>query len=1593
MTTNHFYSKILFLRITLLLLFISTFNLQLSAQLSLDWAFGLENINNNSASRFTSITIDNTNHIICTGFFTNGTDLDPSNNNYIVTNSVDIMLAKYDDNNNFIWGFNLGNNDIVTILTVKTDNQNNIYVSGSFHGTIDFDPSANTNTLISNGDDDGFIAKYDINGNYLWAISFGGNDTDDVQDMAVTPQGDIYVTGGFHGTNVDFDPSSGTNYLSSSPSSNSSDDCFIAKYNTNGNHQWAFSIGGSDNDRGDAIDFDNTGHIYVTGHFVGNNTDFNPNPTLSNTLNGNNPLNLFVSKYTTNGDYEWAFNLGGTSSVGNYTKDIMADNLGHIYVAGRFHGTADFDADPINTNMMTATSLDPFVAKYDDDGTHQWAFKISPTSGHCEITTIKTDNNGSIIIAGEMQGSNIDFDPSSNTNSLSGNGLDDIFVASYTTNSNYEWAFNFGGTTNDNALDLLVKNNSLFLGGYYSGSSDFSSSSIPYSINSTGFLTGFLAKYSLLPPPAIFTIIGGGNYCQGGIGLLVELDGSEIGVDYQLQLNGANVGSPVAGTGNSISFGNQTSIGTYTVTASNGSMPTTMQGSVDITLGSSATVDQVPNISVCNGEQVPITTFSSPDWVTYEWANSDPSIGVVANGIGNLPAFTATNNTNTPITATVTVTPNAVPSRFHIIGKNSSTFPGFNTSNNQKTLGTGTNNADMTGISVSSDNRHIYITHNFFNTVSVYETHTQANIAVISVGNQPAGIAVSPDNLKVYVANMNSNSVSVIDAVTNTVVNTIVVGNRPYGVAFSPNGNFAYVTNINSATTSVIDVATETVIATVPVGSFPRGVVVSPDNNYIYVANLGSDNVSVIDATNNQVITTVGVGDGPYGIAINTTGSQVYVSNGNSSPSNPPTISFIDCDVNNNIFVHNTSVQVGTSPQGISVDPVTGLLYVAHYYPARVTIIDPPTASIVSSFTNNLPYEPTSFGNFIGTSQTNCPGTPMTFDISVSPTPSAFNVTGEGPYCIGNPVTLGLDDSDIGINYQVYLNGNTVNSPVSGTGNPISFGTFTIAGTYDIIAENASGCQTIVNAVIEDCYCPIIWTQFINTQVNGSTLEKVSGNNNNFNGAARSTGTLVAGTNGWTSSEVLETNKMRVFGLAQLNNSATFNAIDYAIRLRDNGKIQVLENGTLKGTFGNYATGDIIKIERIGTTIQYFHNANLIYTSTIASTTDLVADASIREIGGTIHNVLVSFGCVNPCATFVINIDAQTDETCLGANDGTIDLSTNSTRITWTWADNSTLNTGNRINLAPGTYNVTATDVNGCTTNASIIINPASNNCTVYVHGTTTLDCDANFFCHSIDAQIAVPNGIEGISFCVNYNPDIIEPTGNVILGNVVLNGGTGGYSIAVTTPGTVQIGVHYTSSAGSYLTGTGNILCVEFRVKHTDLLATGSYPITDCGVIETYNPSINPTIDVFTNADNGALALNGSTADIMNGRLTYRDATNNPIINTGTANIYAKIYANNSSCNNPPAGSIQPISPNSPSTQWGYFQLPMYGEQNVEVVRDLNPTTMVMDVINGADAVLTWQIAAGIHDADIFELISADVNGSGIVTPGDMTWIYQRDG
>ena len=185
-------------------------------------------------------------------------------------------------------------------------------------------------------------------------------------------------------------------------------------------------------------------------------------------------------------------------------------------------------------------------------------------------------------------------------------------------------------------------------------------------------------------PPTAFSVTGGGPYCSGP-GVAVGLSGSQTGVNYQLFIGGSPVGSAVGGTGNALSFGNQTTIGTYTVGATNTTTLCTnnMTGSASITSGSQPTAFSVTGGgSYCSGPGVAVGLSGSQTGVNYQLFIGGSPVGSAVGGTGNALSFGnqttigtytvgATNTTTlctNNMTGSASITSGSQPTAFSVTG-------------------------------------------------------------------------------------------------------------------------------------------------------------------------------------------------------------------------------------------------------------------------------------------------------------------------------------------------------------------------------------------------------------------------------------------------------------------------------------------------------------------------------------------------------------------------------------------------------------------------------------------------------------------------------------------------------------------------------------------------------------------------------------------------------------------------------------------------------------------------------------------------------------------------------------------------------------
>jgi len=342
------------------------------------------------------------------------------------------------------------------VVTYKS--HDGTYVSGRNKGNLDLYSANATVSSISFTDtdgsnDDGFIAKYDKDGNVVWAAKQSGSGDDYSADVSTDRNGNVYVSG-YYTTSLDLYSKNST--TSSAQLTGTGRDGFIAKYDKDGNVVWAAKQSGSGNDTTYSVSTDRYGNVYVSGYYTTSLDLYSKNSTtssvqLSAILSGYSTG--FIAKYDKDGNVKWAAKQGSTPPSGANLKSlkISTDRNGNVYIAGEFYGNITFyKKDNTPGISFTGETLDGFIAKYDKDGNVVWAAKQSG-SGNDTTYSVSTDRYGNVYIGGDYYTNTpiTLYNSDDSTGVTLSNDGDDSFIAKYDKDGNVVWAAKQAGSGAD----------------------------------------------------------------------------------------------------------------------------------------------------------------------------------------------------------------------------------------------------------------------------------------------------------------------------------------------------------------------------------------------------------------------------------------------------------------------------------------------------------------------------------------------------------------------------------------------------------------------------------------------------------------------------------------------------------------------------------------------------------------------------------------------------------------------------------------------------------------------------------------------------------------------------------------------------------------------------------------------------------------------------------------------------------------------------------------------------------------------------------------------------------------------------------------
>jgi len=391
------------------------------------------------------VASDSAGNIYSAGQFRRKVDFDPGPGVHKIeahgNQEPDAYLSKLDIYGEFQWVRTWGdmNVDISEFVFCGPDDE--IYVGGSFSGTVDLDPGPDEEVYMSCGGRDCFLSRFDSDGNLEWTRAWGSDyDTELARSMCFTQSGNMLIVGSF-GSMVDFDPGVGETTCTS----NGESDVFISEFTTSGDFIKVVTLGGVDIDSGLGVTTDSLGDIYISGGIM-DVVDLDPG--VGEVLyHAHGETDALLLKLDGDFNYEWGYGWGTYSF--DYANEVCVDGADNVTVYGWFRGECDLDPTDGESIHDAKGSMDCFLSRFGSDGSFEWtrvwdgewgADNQNDDTG----TAMCIDESGNIYVTGWFE-NDADLDPGSGYDIRTSNGNEDCFLTKFNQDGIYQWARNWGG--------------------------------------------------------------------------------------------------------------------------------------------------------------------------------------------------------------------------------------------------------------------------------------------------------------------------------------------------------------------------------------------------------------------------------------------------------------------------------------------------------------------------------------------------------------------------------------------------------------------------------------------------------------------------------------------------------------------------------------------------------------------------------------------------------------------------------------------------------------------------------------------------------------------------------------------------------------------------------------------------------------------------------------------------------------------------------------------------------------------------------------------------------------------------------------------
>ena len=321
----------------------------------------------------------------------------------------DAFLAKFTSAGSLLWGTYFGGSGGDCANGISTDLTGSVYITGTTGSTSGIATPGAYQTDFGNSVNgpDAFLAKFSSSGSLLWATYFGGynsyayyNTSTGGSSVITDKQGDVYIAGATQctlgiATSGAFQTSSGGGNIENT-------DAFLAKFNSNGNIQWATFYGGSWNDDASGVAIDSSGNVYIEG------TTQSPSgiATPGTYMDSLPPAwgNVYLAKFNSVGSRIWGTYYGGIDNY-SYGDAIACDHQGNIFITGSTLCNSGIATTGAYQNTFGGSDYiygDAFLAKFNSVGNLSWGTYYGGSNEDAGFA-VAMDNTGNAFITGITQ--------------------------------------------------------------------------------------------------------------------------------------------------------------------------------------------------------------------------------------------------------------------------------------------------------------------------------------------------------------------------------------------------------------------------------------------------------------------------------------------------------------------------------------------------------------------------------------------------------------------------------------------------------------------------------------------------------------------------------------------------------------------------------------------------------------------------------------------------------------------------------------------------------------------------------------------------------------------------------------------------------------------------------------------------------------------------------------------------------------------------------------------------------------------------------------------------------------------------------------